>query len=74
MLFKYDMAKMILHDFLEEIGQLLNSPLRKIKISGNMFTNLQNQWSILHHVITGTGGVANIKDPHRRPYADLVKL
>ena len=28
---------------------------------------VQNQWRVLHAYITEIGGVANIKDPHRRP-------
>ena len=28
---------------------------------------VQNQWTVLLGDITDTGGVANIKDPHRQP-------
>ena len=29
-------AKIIMHAFLKELGQLLNGPLRKMRISGNL--------------------------------------
>ena len=35
---------------------------------------VQNQWRVLLCDITDMGGVANIKDPHRRPLSYSIKL
>ena len=71
LLFKYDMAKMIIHAFLKELGQLLNHPFRKMKNSENLCTKPMEVelWDI-----TDIGGVAISRIPIVDHYTGLVKL
>ena len=64
LLLKYNMATMILHAFLKELGQLLNWPFIKMKISGNLCTKPMASSPYLHHRYWLS---CQLKDPHRRP-------
>ena len=49
LLFKYVRAEMILHPFLKELGQLLNWPFRKMKISENLCIKPMESCPLWHH-------------------------
>ena len=71
LLFNYDMAKIIKHDFLKELSQFLKHPFRKMKSTENLFTK---PMEVELCSITDIGGVAISRIPIVDHYTDLVKL